>query len=771
MFRKNRFVSLLLLVALLISACQPVVPERAELGLDVEATKPILDETTVAEIERLIEQTMAENQIPGFAIGIVMDGEVVYLKGFGLAEVDTDQTMTPETLIPVASLSKQFTAAAIMQLFEEGKISLDAPVTDYLPYFKMADPRHADMAIRQLLSHTSGMPQISQREYGYDSRDPGVGARETHVRELAEFNLDAAPGETWAYSNLGYNVLGEVIAKISGETYEEYVQRHILAPLGMDSSTFILGEIDFNSLARGHYPDEAGNVMMTEDFPYTRAYAPAAGLVTNLTDLMRWASALSNYGELAGVRILKASSCDEMWSRVTTLGWGGLFEDYGLGWILAESDGHRLVWHLGTNPGYQANVIVAPDEGIGIVTLDNFLSMTEDQPWSATDVGNAVMLKMLDVEVTKPTVEETTLDPPLVTNIDSYVGDMMAESALPGVAVGIVKGGTLAYAQGYGVAELGSEVPVTPDSIFHTASVAKTAVAIGIMQLVEQGEIDLDAPVIEYLPYFTMADPMAEQMTIRELVAHTAGFPDVEDWIIEWRDKTPRYDEAALEDYVRSFAEMSLLFVPGEGWSYSSEGFEVLGDVIAKVSGQSFETYMQEQILAPLGMTNSTFFMPDADPMLLLTPHMYDEDGNAEISNFFPYSRIHGPSSTLYANVNDMARYAIAQLNLGELDGTRILNAATYDEMWTAQAATGYDEWAGPMLTDYGLGWWLGDVADHRTIGGHGADPGFQSALILLPDDDAAVIVMVNLWDPAAGALPAFDIGQAVTEFLLGVER
>jgi CubicO group peptidase (beta-lactamase class C family)/predicted dienelactone hydrolase len=358
----------------------------------------MLDTVLVDEIELLVENAMAENQIPGFAIAVVKDGEVSYVEEFGFTGSGTDQPVTSQSLFPVASLSKQFTAAAIMQLVEQGKIDLDSPVIDYLPYFEMADPRYTEITIRQLLAHVSGMPQIPQREYGYDNQDPGEGAREKHIRKLAEFELDEAPGETWSYSNLGFNILGEVIANVSGETYEQYVQEHIMTPLGMNASTFLLGEVDFDLLAKGHYLDEAGELATVADHPYTRAYAPSTGLVTNIEDLSRWALALSHGGELDGARILESSTLDEQWTPVAEPGWGGLLQDYGLGWLLAEADGHRLAWHLGTNPGYSANVIIAPEDGIGVVTIGNLLPLTEDQPWFATDVGNKVMLMLLGVE-------------------------------------------------------------------------------------------------------------------------------------------------------------------------------------------------------------------------------------------------------------------------------------------------------------------------------------------------------------------------------------
>ena len=196
----------------------------------------------------------------------------------------------------------------------------------------------------------------------------------------------------------------------------------------------------------------------------------------------------------------------------------------------------------------------------------------------------------------------------------------------------------------------------------------------------------------------------------------------------------------------------------------------MLGDVIAKVSGQSFEEYMQEHIFSPLGMEDSTFLLEEADPTLLTTPHMYDEDGNAETIDFYPYDRRMAPSGGLYTSVDDMSRMAMAHLNRGELDGTRIVPASAYDEMWTPISETGWAEWFGPTWTSYGLGWLMGEDGGHMVYNHTGANSGYQAHLLVVPDEDLAIVALVNVFDREEGSFHAYDIGYSAAELLLGIE-
>jgi CubicO group peptidase (beta-lactamase class C family) len=219
---------------------------------------------------------------------------------------------------------------------------------------------------------------------------------------------------------------------------------------------------------------------------------------------------------------------------------------------------------------------------------------------------------------------------------------------------------------------------------------------------------------------------------------------------------------------------MELLFTPGEGWSYSSYGYSALGAIIAAVTGEPFERYMAEQWLAPLGMTQSTFVTKDVDPAAQMTGYVSDNAGKATPTEVACDGRDASPC-TLWSNCEDMVKYAQFMLNNGEVDGSALLQPSTIAAMWTPLSATGWAEMNGPHygppLQDYGLGWVLGAAAGHRLVGHPGGLDGYNSQILLAPDDGLAVIAMDNWLDLAA--VPAFPASMAATDvlyLLLGIE-
>jgi len=318
--------------------------------------------------------------------------------------------------------------------------------------------------------------------------------------------------------------------------------------------------------------------------------------------------------------------------------------------------------------------------------------------------------------------------------LQPLIEDFMHKQQIPGFAIGVIQGGRLVYAHGFGVKNLAhNHDPVTPRSLFHMASITKTFVATSIMQLVEAGKINLDTPVVQYLPYFRLADDRYQTITVRQMVTHTSGMPDVEDY--EW-DK-PQYDDGALGRYVRSLSNQKLIFAPGTDFRYSNVAFEVLGDLIAKVSGESFEDYVQHHILTPLKMKDSTLLIKTTNPKLMTWGNERDKDGHVFPSKVYPDNRMHSPSSNLHSNVEDMARWAAANLNHGELDGKRILKEQTYDIMW--KPAHNLSE--GHAV---GISWFLGEYRGQATVSHGGFDTGFATFLILLPEKKLAVALMTN---------------------------
>lgn len=316
--------------------------------------------------------------------------------------------------------------------------------------------------------------------------------------------------------------------------------------------------------------------------------------------------------------------------------------------------------------------------------------------------------------------------------IDALVTNLMNAENIPGVTLAVIEQQRPTFTRACGVANLATQQLLGTDALFHLASVTKLFVGTSLLQLEERGQLDLDAPVMRYLPYLKLNDTRADEMTIRQMMMHTSGMPDTDYY--GWEN--PEYDDGALERYVRTLGDLSLIAAPGEKYYYSNIAYEVLGDVIAKTSGLTFEEYVTRNILRPLRMVNSTLLVNQADPKLLATPHTRYTTGGVmtgpetvAVSPVFPYNRAHAPSSTLYSNVWDMSRFAMACLNRGELDGARILQRQTIDRMWTPAFATGNAFW-----TQVGLTWNISERQGFRIVGHHGEDVGFSTSFLRCPN-------------------------------------
>lgn len=342
--------------------------------------------------------------------------------------------------------------------------------------------------------------------------------------------------------------------------------------------------------------------------------------------------------------------------------------------------------------------------------------------------------------------------------LDRHITALTASFEIPALSVAIVTRGEVLYSKGFGRLNLTRPTPNSPTALFHMASVTKPFVATAIMQLVEQGAIALDDPVVKHLPYFTMASGAYQQITIRQMLSHVSGMPDETDYAWE----SPSFDDNALERYVRGLSTRAMIAAPGTKRAYSNIAFEVLGDLIAKVSGTSFEQYVASHVLVPAGMTSSTLLYAEARGRALASPHLVDGQLAVSVSKVFPYNRMHAPSSTLYSNADDMARWLRVLLNDGTLDGKTILTPSSLHEMWRAHFAAARGE--------VGLGWMLGDDEGEPTIYHQGRDTGFASFLILYPKLGIGIALMTNGEDLPINRLVAaarqFTAAQEITAFV-----
>lgn len=351
------------------AAAKPVSSSVSHDDIDA-GVDPVTYGGSYDDIDAYVEREMRRLKIPGASLAIVEGDQIVHLRGFGRARPG-GETPTPQTPFFIGSLTKSFTALAVMQLVEAGKIELDAPVQRYLPWFRVADPQaSAQMTVRHLLNQTSGLPTWSGNIILADF-DDSPGAAERQARALATLELTRPVGEAFDYSNSNYQLLGLIIEAAGGESYADYVQRHIFAPLAMSHSTASPAQARQNGLAVGHqywfaYPFAAPNV------PIPHGALAGGLLISTSEDLARYMMAHLNGGRYGDAQILSSAGIDELHRGVADVSaMGHSLGQYGMGWFADKLGGTKLVWHGGTLPDFGAYLALLPEDKKGVVLLVN----------------------------------------------------------------------------------------------------------------------------------------------------------------------------------------------------------------------------------------------------------------------------------------------------------------------------------------------------------------------------------------------------------------
>lgn len=309
---------------------------------------------------------MKTYKIPGIALGIVKDDSVIYLKGYGFAD-DNGRRVTPQTPFLLASVTKSFTALGIMQLVEEGKIDLDSPVQKYLPWFRVADLNASSkITVRHLLHQTSGFSTIDGRKKYADS-DMGEDVLENYIRSLKESKLIAPPGQKFEYSNINYGILGLIIQKVTGESYENYIQKKIFSPLNMQHSYTSLEDAREGGVSRGYYP--FFGIPAIYDKPLSRAVIPWGGIYSSAEDMTHYLIAHLDQGVYIDQEILSPNGIAELHAP-------GKISNYAMGWGIFPNykpniETYTAIAHEGGGPFFHSYVLLVPEKKFGMVLLIN----------------------------------------------------------------------------------------------------------------------------------------------------------------------------------------------------------------------------------------------------------------------------------------------------------------------------------------------------------------------------------------------------------------
>jgi CubicO group peptidase (beta-lactamase class C family) len=347
----------------------------------------------VPEVQAFTREMMATHQVPGFAVAVARDGEEVYAEGFGEREIGTGTAVTPDTIFGVASVTKSFTALAIMQLAEAGKLAVDDPVTRYLPEFRTPDPAAARaITLHHFLSHTAGLPPLPSRFFAFARSmegDPAAGSKpdwsadhapiETYadlMAYLAEggYRLLGPPGAQFSYCNEGFALLGAIIERVSEQPYEAYVQTHILDPARMTRSTYDVATLrTFPDVITFHASREREGqreIYAAPNWLYSSVWSPAGGLNSTVRDLLRYLEIYRTGGMVGNERLLSAAGV----ARMTTphAPRSSPNSSYGYGFsVIPDYHGRKLIKHGGGRKGIAAEVIAVPEIGFTGAAIAN----------------------------------------------------------------------------------------------------------------------------------------------------------------------------------------------------------------------------------------------------------------------------------------------------------------------------------------------------------------------------------------------------------------
>ena len=331
---------------------------------------------TEQRIVSYIEKALPEWNIPGVAIAIVKDGEIVLAEGYGVEDVRTGKETTKNSLFAIASNTKAYTTAAVATLVEEGKLNWDDKVVDYLPYFKMYDPYvTAEFTIADLLSHRSGLATFSGDLlwYGTDLSREEVIRNASYLEPVSDFRT------TYGYQNIMFMAAGEVIEEITGKPWHEYISEKFLLPLGMNHTLHSISQLDGKQDQCAPHNDVEGKNVAINWVNWDNM-GPAGSFISNVDDLAKWMNLQLGKGTLDGKTYWSEASSNLMWtvhSPKNLSNWHRTnfpskhFAGYGMGWDLFDYHGRMIVNHGGGYDGFISQTFLVPEENLGVVILTN----------------------------------------------------------------------------------------------------------------------------------------------------------------------------------------------------------------------------------------------------------------------------------------------------------------------------------------------------------------------------------------------------------------
>jgi CubicO group peptidase (beta-lactamase class C family) len=406
------------------------------------------------QIDEYSARAGAEWKVPGFAIAIVKDDRVVFAKGYGVLELGKTTAVDENTLFAIASNSKAFTAAALAILVDEEKVKWDDKVTKYLPTFELYDPYVTrELTIRDLLSHRSGLATFGGDLLWYESEY----GRDEILRRIRFLKPTSSFRSRFGYQNILFLAAGEVVAKVSGKSWDEFVKERFFVPLAMKRTVTSHADLLSSSNVALPHNNEVGGKVRVIRYGKVDNIGAAGGIKSSVADMAQWLRLQLGRGTYEGRKIFSSTASREMWTPHTVF--GSISEQaekfnptrhfnlYGLGWILSDYQGRLLVSHGGGLDGMTSQVALMPEEKLGVVVLTNsetplstilanrvfdaFLGVPA-RDWNseflARNKDNEAARNAADRKRELSRVPQTKLSLPLTAYAGTYSGEMFGDA-------------------------------------------------------------------------------------------------------------------------------------------------------------------------------------------------------------------------------------------------------------------------------------------------------------------------------------------------------
>lgn len=675
------------------------------------------------QIDAIADELIHKTQAPGVSIAVGSNSQLIFSKGFGLADVENDVPVTELTRFRTASIAKSLTAVLVLSLEERGAIDLDASIQTYLPDFP---EKEWPVTCRNLLGHLGGIRHYrssaeSSSTEQFDSVSDGL-------RVFAEDPLRHQPGSKFLYSSFGYNLLGAVAEQAGTskgtETFMELLHRHVLEPAGMTHTVEDNQSAIISARSRGYMKrrvdkitqnaaENQGAFSTIQNAPLhnTSMKIPGGGLLSTPSDLVRFASAL-NTG-----RLLRPDTCQKMWTRQTKL--DGSKSSYGLGWKISQHHGRKMVSHSGGQAGTSTLLVLFPESGTSVAIMCNLQNV------ALTATARRIADLFLPQQIQKPDYNIA------LSRLRSAIDHELVTHQLPALSIGLVDGDQVVWSQGFGFQDEEKNVPATSATRYRFPGFSHLISSVAVMKSVDRGLLRLDEPLSDFLPSWNPVDPTARELTLRQLLSHRSGL------ILE-PPIGNRYDLAipTLDESLKQLQAVPLIHRPGTRIKLSRASLLLVHAALEVALRKANPLIIQEEVLDALNMNQSSYSSDSKVDSLALGWSRTFDGRSFKVAN--PQSDIGHPEHFV-STVDDMAKFLSWIIRQSESEDRDLLTSSSFQEM------------ANPMSSvlgvqsGFGLGFQVQDFEGYSAIGLGDSNSGYSAQLLAIPEMRLGVVVATPL--------------------------